>query len=116
MRFVSSEAGKVKYHLCVHLNGRFIFLNSPKSKAFRGDLVVPCSEIPCVPATPSGYSVISCNLVMHKTNAQLKAAKAVCLGSVSVSLLRKVLQFVEDSPVLSDEEKDQILDGLGDWL
>lgn len=53
---------------------------------------------------------------MHKTNAQLKAAKAVCLGSVSVSLLRKVLQFVEDSPVLSDEEKDQILDGLGDWL
>lgn len=116
VRFVSSEAGKTKYHLCVHLNGWFLFLNSPKKRAYRGDMVVSCKEIPCITPTNSGDSVISCSLVMHKTNAQLKAAKATHLGSVSVGLLRRIIHFVENCSVLSEEEKEKILEGLGDWV
>lgn len=116
VRFTSVEAGKTKYHICVHLDGWFLFLNSPKQRAYRGDLVVPCSEIPFIPPTPSGDSIISCSLVMHKTATELRTAKAVRVGSISVALLRKILIFVENSPALSEEEKEKVLEGLGDWL
>ena len=113
--FHSLEAGKWKHHLCISLNGHFLFINSPKiGKAYPGDLVVPCNEIPFLKPTTTGDSIISCTLVMHKTAAQLKGAKKQ--GSISVDLLRRIVKFIEHNPVLSDETRDQILDGLGEWL
>jgi hypothetical protein len=108
------EKGKWKHHLCISLNGHYLFINSPKDRVYPGDLVVPCSEIPCLNPTPTGESIISCTLVMRKSNADLKGAKKQ--GSISVDLLRKLVKFIEHNPVLSEEIRDEILEGLGEWL
>ena len=76
VRFHSIVANKKKYHLCLNLNGKFLLINSPKSKIFRGDFVVSCSEIDCLPPTESGKSVISCSLLISMTDAELKHLKA----------------------------------------
>lgn len=114
--FHSKLAGKVKHHLCVNINGHFLFLNSPKSKVYPADLLVDCSEISCIPATANGQSIVSCNMVVTMTDAQLRAAGARRRGVISRELLLKILTFVENTTVLSDEEKAKVLDGLGDWL
>lgn len=116
IRFYSIEAGKNKYHLCISLDGHYIFLNSPKQRIYPGDLIVPCKEFPFLPPTPSGDSVISCTIVMKKSNADLAEHGARKLGSVSIDLLRRVVRFVESSPVLTDEEKETFLNAAGDWL
>lgn len=114
--FRSSEANKPKYHLCVSLGGHYLFLNSPKTRSYPGDFIVPCTEIPVVPATPSGNSIISCSLVLHETDADLRRLRAQKRGSISHDLLKRLITFVEQTPVLSDEDRDKVLDGLGDWI
>jgi len=114
--FYSSVAGKHKFHLCLGLGGTFLFINTPKSKQFLGDLVVDCSEIPCINPTASGKSVISCSMVIRMTAAELAHCKAKKHGAVSHQLLQKLLKFVEASPVLSPEDKEAILDGIGDAI
>ena len=114
--FESIEAGKRKYHLCISLDGHYVFLNSPKVLVYAGDYVVPCTEIPGVPVTPSGKSIISCTLVMQKSDADLKAAKAKKLGTVKKQLLIDLAKFVMLSPILTDEEKEAFLAAAGDWI
>ena len=112
--FYSSVAVKHKFHLCLGFGGTFLFINTPKPKQFLGDLIVDCAEIPCLRPTPSGKSVISCSMVIRMTRAELAHCKAKKLGVVSPQLLRRLLKFVEASPVLSPEDKEAILDGIGD--
>ena len=116
VRFHSIVANKKKYHLCLNLNGKFLLINSPKSKIFRGDFVVSCSEIDCLPPTESGKSVISCSLLISMTDAELKHLKAEKIGSVSFGLLRRLTMFVEGSPVLSAEDKDAIIAQMEDVI
>ena len=52
--FWSDIAGKHKYHLCVHEDGLFLFINSPKRKSYPGDFNVLSDEITCLLATPKG--------------------------------------------------------------
>jgi hypothetical protein len=113
--FWSTEAKKRKYHLCISFNGHYLFINSPKRQPFPGDFVVDCSELPFLTPTPSGKSIISCNLVMHFSAAELKLCDAKRLGAVTPELLGALVNFVMSSPVLSQNEKDSILDAAGDW-
>jgi hypothetical protein len=113
--FWSDEAGKRKYHLCISLDGHYVFLNSPKVTAYPGDYLVPCSDIPGVPATPSGMSVISCTLVMKKSDDDLKACQAKRLGVVKKTLLSDLAKFVMASQVLTEDEKEAFLHAAGDW-
>jgi hypothetical protein len=46
--------------------------------------------------------------------AELKAIKATKLGNVDSKLLIRLTAFVEKTPVLSQEDKDAIVDGLAD--
>jgi hypothetical protein len=114
IEFWSDEAGKKKYHLCVG-NGSFLFLNSPKAKAFAGDFQIPSKDISCLPPTPEGYSIVSCTRLMQRSEAALKKAKAKKLGSVDNKVLLRLVVFVEKTPVLSQEDKDAIVDGVADW-
>ena len=115
IHFYSREAAKDKYHLCISFDGHFLFLNSPKKKTYPGDFIVPCKELPC-PPTPSGESIISCSLVMKKTDAVLQACGAQNLGQVSSNLLSRLSAFVKSSPVLTDEEKEAFYEAAGDWI
>ncbi len=114
--FWSERAEKRKYHLCISLSGHYIFLNSPKSKAYPGDLIVDCIEFPFLTPTPEGFTNISCTVVMQMSSADLKRHRARRLGAVSHDLLRRILHFVENSPVVPDRTRQEILDGLADWI
>lgn len=116
VRFRSYVAGKTKYHLCISIRGAFLFVNSPKEKTYAGDFIVSCTEFPFLEPTESGKSVISCSLLVKMTEAELSHTRACCIGKVSPKLLREVIKFVEGSPVLSPEDKDFVLDELGDWV
>jgi hypothetical protein len=114
--FHSDIAGKHKFHLCICPTGKFLFLNSPKARSYPGDFHVPCSEIPLDP-TPEGYSVISCTPPMTISDAELARLGAKTKDRrVSSQVLRDLLEFVESLTTLSQDEKDEIIDGLADWL
>lgn len=113
--FESNDANKRKYHLCISIDGYYIFLNSPKPASYPGDFIVSCTDLPGVPPTPSGKSIISCTLVMKKSDAELVKCKAKKLGSVKPSLLADLAIFVRTSPVLTEEEREIFFDAAGDW-
>lgn len=111
----NDAAGKHKFHLCVCSTGKFLFLNSPKSKSYAGDFHVPSDDVPLEP-TPEGYSIVSCTYLMKFSDADLKRLKAVTKGKIPNRVLRDLVTFVEGLTVLSQDEKDAIIDGLADWL
>jgi hypothetical protein len=113
--FWSAEARKPKFHLCISLDGHYLFVNSPKDRTYPGDMVVSCAEFPFLEATPSGASIISCTLVMKKTDADLRACRARKLGAVRKDLLSQLIKFVMNCPVLSQDERDAIIEAAGDW-
>jgi len=116
IHFYSNEAGKDKFHLCISLENHFVFLNSPKRQIYPGDFVVACSEIPCLTPTPSGESIISCTLVMKKSDSDLQCLGAKKVGSVSMNLMARIATFVRSSPVLTEDEKDAFCEAAGDWI
>lgn len=114
--FESAEAGKHKFHLCISTSGHFVFINSPKPRSFPGDFLVKCADVPGIKPTPSGESIISITVVMQKTNGELRSAKARKVGNVSIHTLKALIAFIEHSPVVSDELKEELVEGLGDWV
>jgi len=114
--FWSDEAGKPKFHLCISLSGHFLYVNTPKPRSYPGDFIIPCSDLPFLHPTKSGYSAISCSVVLRKSEDVLRRLKAKRVGSVSPLLLRKLIEFIDHSIVLSDEDKEDALEGLGDWI
>ena len=115
IEFWNDVAGKTKYHLCIHQDGSFLFLNSPKTKAYPGDFQVPSGDITCLDAPPEGYSIVSCTHLIKRSDADLKKLKAKKLGAVDAKVLIRLIAFVEKTPVLAQEDKDAITDGLADW-
>jgi len=113
--FESVEAGKRKFHLCISFDGHYLFINSPKPRVYPGDFIVDCKELPFLTPTSSGKSVISCSLVMKKSEAELTQSRAKKLGSVSHNLLSDLIKFVQASPLLTEDEKDAIIEAAGDW-
>lgn len=116
VEFYSDVAGKPKYHLCLSLDACYFFMNSPKARAYPGDMIIPCAEVPFLPATPSGDSIVSCSMLLRFTEDELIFYGARKRGRVSNAILLQLLQFVENSTVLSDEDKAIVLMGLGDWI
>lgn len=112
----SQDAGKKKFHLCIHINRGFLYLNSPKVKIHPGDLILPNSEFPFLPPTETGDSIISCNLALKFTPSEFMSWRPKLKGCVSTSVLHQILEFVEATPAMSEEDKEFVLDGLGDWL
>jgi len=113
--FWSDIAGKHKFHLCICPTGKYLFLNSPKARSYPGDFHVPCSEVPLDP-TPEGYSIVSCGAPMAISDAELKKLKATTKGRVSNQALKDLVAFVESLTTLSQDEKDEIVDSLAEWL
>lgn len=113
MLFWSNDADKEKYHLCISLNGKYLFVNSPKKRVYEGDLVLPCSDFPFLDPTPSGESIVCCTLIVGQPP---KGKRELFKGKVSPDVLSKIIAFVENCAVIADEDRDAILDGLGEWV
>lgn len=113
--FHNPVAGKNKLHLCVSFNNHFLFVNSPKAKTFFGDFEFDSSTMKGVPPTPSGRSIVSCNIVLQYTDAELRNMRARSVGSLDPETIRDLLSFVEGLETLAPDDRNAILDGLGDW-
>lgn len=114
--FYSDVAGKRKYHICISLKKKYLFVNSQKKKTYKGDLIFDNSDFPFLPKTENGLSIVSCTRILSVSDAKLKKSSAKIEGSVSVDVLMKILRFVESSPAISQVDKEEITDGLGDWI
>lgn len=53
---------------------------------------------------------------MTITDAELRRLGATIKGKISGTILKELVTFVEDLTVLSQDQKDAIIDGLADWL
>lgn len=114
--FWSADAGKEKFHLCISLDRKYLFLNSPKARRYEGDLALPCADFPFLDPTPDGESIVCCTLIVAPSAAELKGRRMEVKGTVDRSVLMKIVEYVESSDVIADDERDAILDGLGNWL
>jgi len=113
VEFDNLIAGKRKWHLCVNADRWFLNLNSPKDRAYPGDLEVDCAALPGIPATVSGKSIISCNMVLRMPDEKLGRCRPQKVGTVSVATAQDITAHVRGLRVLSVIEKKPILDGLG---
>src|SRR5712692_11820290 len=98
--FLSGKANKPKFHLCISREGHFLFINSPKKKAYPADFNVPCADLPFLDPTSEGYSIISCSFVIQQTTQELRTCKARKKGAVSTKVLLRLIAVVEKTPVL----------------
>jgi hypothetical protein len=114
-RLRSGIANKPKYHLCISVGGGFLFLNSPKDRSWPGDLLVDGGDLPFLPPTPTGKSVVSCSLVVIIGAGEL-ARRAELIGEAPRSLLLSIFEFVEEADFLTEEDREIILAGLDGWL
>lgn len=114
-RFFSDEADKPKYHLCISLDGCFLYVNSPRTKPFPGDFPILNADVPFLGTTETGQSIISCNYVVTMTPDEYRDKRAKFKGKVDPSLLRKLLVFIEECDAMSEEHLELALDGLGNW-
>lgn len=114
-RLKSGIANKPKFHLCISIGGGFLFLNSPKEKSWPGDLEIEGGDLPFLPATATGKSIVACNLVVLIGDGELRR-KGEFMGAAPKSVLLKIIEFVEDATFLAEEDRELILTGLDGWI
>lgn len=111
----SPQAGKTKYHLCVceiEEGGvaKFFFLNS--GSGYEGDFIVRDTEIPCLPPSPTGESVISCSILLRFNEKQLKLWNARKLGELDGGIVARLISFLAVNRALSREDKTTAIANL----
>lgn len=105
---------KRKFHLCVSVAGAFLLLNSFKGRDYAGSIVVDNAEFPFLRPTATGKSVVNCSMVLRLSKSELRGIEV--LGSASRALMQRIFAEAEGSEVLTDEDRNDIIAGLGDWL
>ena len=80
VHFHSARAGYAKYHLCVRESSLtetacFLFFNS-KDKGHKDDFILADTEVPGLPASPTGLSIISCSTIVRVNAHQLRIFSA----------------------------------------
>lgn len=109
---MSPLAGYRKWHLCVNDAGWFLHLNSPKDKLRKGELEIECDELPGVPHTSSGKSIVSCTMVLRLTADKLALFQAEKDGAIGIATAAAILAHVKATPALSAVEKRPVIEGL----
>lgn len=99
IQIFSPIAGYNKYHLCISVGtdgaaSKFLFLNSDPS--FQGTYAIKCDKVPCIPASDTGFTAFSFNLLVRYNNHQLGIFKAQKLGELDKGLAADLLAFVLD--------------------
>lgn len=114
--FHSPVAGKRKWHLCVNAAGWFLHLNSPKERLRKGELEINCEELPGVPHTNSGKSIVSCTMVLRLTADRLELFGAEKEGAIGTETATAILAHIKAAGVLSPFEKGPVIEGLTAFL
>ena len=116
VRFDSAQAGHTKYHICVLAcdeegkSACFLFLNS--RAGWKGEFVLNNDDIPCIPPSKTGLSVVSFSTLVRQNAKQLKLYRAEKIGRLSSAIARKLEDFAKTVPTLNAAERKIVLKGL----
>lgn len=113
--FNSPTAGKGKFHLCLgnDANGPlFAFLHINTNSGFRGDLILQDGQIPGLPQSKSGQSVVSFSTIVRMGEERLALFGAVKRGQIDGQLAGDLRAFASGTPVLNKEEKLLVVTAL----
>lgn len=112
VRFHSPTAGKEKFHLCLGKDDNgpllaFLFLNS--KPGFRGDCIMEDGQIPGLPTSPTGLTVVSFSAVVRMGNRRLETFGAVKTGTIDGHAAGEIAAFAEKTGVLTSAEKKLVV-------
>lgn len=106
--FNSPIAGKGKYHVCLGKDSkgiRFAFLHVNSDAGYQSDLILQDGQIPGLPVSRTGQSVVSFSLVVRMGEEKLKLFKAKKVSQIDGSVAGELVAFARATPVLNAEEK-----------
>lgn len=109
------QVGYRKYLLCAcgsnpHAVLRFFYINS--GSGYEGDLVYDDHELPYLPKSPTGQSVISMSYLLIYSEKELKLYKAKKLGELNKKIIRDLLAALPTVRKLSRQDRNLAIDGL----
>lgn len=117
VQFYAPQTGYPKYHLCIAKASKegaakFLFINS--KDGFAGDFTCADKEIPCIPKSKTGKSVVSCSAFVRANEKQLELYKAKKLGRLSNLVARKLEKFIQETKTspLTKKERGEVLTAL----
>lgn len=92
------ELNKKKYYLCLHgcippKTAKFLYLNSEDE--FRDNYAFTNAQVPCLPISKTGLTVVSASIIVQFTAAELISQKAFSRGRLDPALARVLEPFVE---------------------
>jgi hypothetical protein len=115
IRFHSPIAGKEKFHLCLGRTDNetifaFLFLNS--NFGFKSDCVLDDGQIPGLPKSPTGKSVVSFSLLVRVKEDKLAIFGATKTGAIDPHLAGELAAFAKEVRSLTQQEKAFVISAL----
>ena len=100
-----------KYHLCIcGFQGFYFFINS---KSWEGSFTLTHSDFE---ELPKDESFIACNTVLEINDQYMKENSARSIGQLSPSIVSELIDHLNDCEVLSEFDKERVIDGLSGAL
>lgn len=115
VRFRSAIASKEKFHLCLGRTEHetifaFLFLNS--GAGYKGDCVMDDGQIPGLPKSPTGKSVVSFSLLVRVREDKLPVFGATKTGAIDAHLAGELAAFAKGVRSLTQHEQAFVVAAL----
>jgi hypothetical protein len=115
VQIYSATAGYPKWHLCIAADteteaAKFLYVNS--EGGYDGDFVLPNARIPCIPASPTGKTVISCNILVIINRRQRELFNAQVAGQLDKAAAAELKAHVEGCDTLTRPDKELVVNAL----
>jgi hypothetical protein len=115
VRFFSPTAGKEKFHICLGQRGgvpvlAFLHLNS--GTGFRGDYLLDDGQVPGLPNSPTGKTVVSFSIVVQISSERLTKFGAEKTGEIDGHLAGELVGFAKTLTVLSSPDRAFVVAAL----
>ena len=115
VRFLSTTAGKEKFHLCLGRTEHeaifaFLFLNS--GSGYKGDCVLEDGQIPGLPKSPTGQSVVSFSMIVRVREEKLPVFGATKTGEIDAHLAGELAAFAKEVRSITRQEQAFVVSAL----
>lgn len=115
VRFHSPTAGKEKFHLCLGRTDQghlFVFLHLNSKSGFRGDYVLEDGQIPGLPKSPTGQTIVSFSAIVRMGGDRLLKFGAVKTGEIDGRLAGELAAYAKTVRVLTGVERALVAQSL----
>lgn len=105
--------GKRKFHLCLSYDYDFVFLNTPKDRAYPSDYYIRAVDLHFLKPTATRVSSVSCaNLQAIGSEVKFRSAKPERLGNLATDVLLEVLRHIHRSGTATEEEAERLAETI----